>query len=183
MSIFNRVKDITMATVHEVLDHFEDPIAMLNQYIRDMEKEIAQAEITLATQLSLEKKTKMLLDETKERIEKRQRQAQLAVEEGQDNIARQALYDKQLAEEKRELYDKEYETLVGHTQRIREKLQELKDKYYSMKNKKASLVARANLAKTSKRIENTLSPINLEWQLEGLLVWKKKYLAWKWMHK
>ncbi|WP_134701885.1 PspA/IM30 family protein [Ammoniphilus sp. YIM 78166] len=177
MSIINRVKDITKATVHEVLDHFEDPIAMLNQYIRDMEKEIAQAELTLASQLSLEKKTKMLLDETKERIVKRQRQAQLAVEEGQDHIARQALYDKQLAEEKLEQYVQEHDTLVAHTQKIREKLQELKDKYYSMKNKKAGLVARANLAKTSKRIENTLSPVNLESAARGFARMEEKILG------
>ncbi len=177
MSIFNRVKDITKATVHEVLDHFEDPIAMLSQYIRDMEKEITQAELTLASQLSLEKKTKMLLDETKERIVKRQRQAQLAVEEGQDHIARQALYDKQLAEEKLGQYDQEHETLVAHTQKIREKLQELKDQYYSMKNKKAGLVARTNLAKTSKRIENTLSPVNLESAARGFARMEEKILG------
>ena len=40
MGIFKRMKDITKASLHEALDKLEDPVVMLNQYLRDMEQEI-----------------------------------------------------------------------------------------------------------------------------------------------
>ncbi|RXT06245.1 PspA/IM30 family protein [Ammoniphilus sp. CFH 90114] len=176
MSILSRVRNITKATLNEMLDHVEEPIMMLNQYLRDMEREISQAELTLASQLSQEKKTKMLLEETKQRIEKRQRQAQLAIEHGQDDIARQAIYDKQLAEEKVEQYTRDYEFLVEQSQALREQLQELKEKFYTMKNKRAGLIARANAAKATKRIHDTLSPSHLESAAKGFARMEEKIL-------
>ncbi|MEW9668767.1 PspA/IM30 family protein [Ammoniphilus sp. 3BR4] len=177
MSIFRRVKDITKATVNEMLDHVEDPIMMLNQYLRDMEEEISHAELTLASQLAQEKKTKMLLDETLQRIEKRERQAQLAVDHGQDDMARQAIYDKQLAEEKAEQYRNNHILLVEQNQKLRQQLQELKDKYYSMKNKRSGLIVRANAAKISKRVHDALSPIQLESAARGFAKMEERILA------
>ena len=34
MGVFTRMKDMTKASIHEVLDKIEDPIVMLNQYLR-----------------------------------------------------------------------------------------------------------------------------------------------------
>ena len=48
MSIFKRVRDITVASINEILDKVEDPVAMLNQYLRDMESEIQKAEVAVA---------------------------------------------------------------------------------------------------------------------------------------
>ena len=53
MGVFTRIKDMTKASINEVLDKVEDPIIMLNQYIRDMEEEIAQAEVTVAKQIEI----------------------------------------------------------------------------------------------------------------------------------
>lgn len=177
MSIFKRVKDMTKATVNEMLDHVEDPILMLNQYLRDMENEISHAELILASQLAHEKKIKLLMDETKQRIEKRQRQAQLAVEHGNDDIARQAILDKQLAEEKVEEYRSNHTFLVEQNQRLRQQLQELKEKYYTMKNKRSGLIVRANAAKISKRVHDTLSPIQLESAARGFAKMEERILA------
>ncbi|QYY42855.1 PspA/IM30 family protein [Aneurinibacillus thermoaerophilus] len=162
MSILKRMRNITMATMNQVLDHVEDPVAMLNQYIRDMESEISQAELAIARQVAIEKKWKMMLDETEARIEKRSRQAKLAVEAGDEAIARRALEDKLICESKAEEYRKQYETVRGQTNVLRGQLQELKDKFYEMRNKKAALIARANAARTTKRMNAALYSIDTE---------------------
>lgn len=43
MGVFKRIKDMTKASVNDMLDKVEDPIVMLNQYLRDMEAEIHEA--------------------------------------------------------------------------------------------------------------------------------------------
>jgi phage shock protein A len=55
MSIFKRIRDITLATINDLIDRSEDPVKMLNQYIRDMEDEIAEAEVAVAKQIAVEK--------------------------------------------------------------------------------------------------------------------------------
>ena len=63
MGIFKRMKDLTKASVNELLDKVEDPVIMLNQYLRDMEEEIRQAEVTVAKQLTNERRMKQRLEE------------------------------------------------------------------------------------------------------------------------
>ncbi|MTE25042.1 PspA/IM30 family protein, partial [Microbacterium sp. ZXX196] len=63
MSIFKRLRDMTVASVTHALDSMEDPVVMLNQYMRDMEVEIGQVEVAVARQVALEKKFRQQLDE------------------------------------------------------------------------------------------------------------------------
>lgn len=167
MSILTRMKDMTKATIHEVLDTIEDPVMMLNQYLRDMEQEITQAEIALTRHLAMEKRTKMMIDEMKQRVEKRLRQAQLAILHQQEDIARQALADKQLTEERLGQSEQDYLRFSEQTQMLRGQLQELKDKFYEMKHKRASLMARANVAAASQRIHHAMYAVNSETAARG----------------
>ena len=63
MGVFKRIKDMTKASVNDMLDKVEDPIVMLNQYLRDMEAEIHEAEVTVAKQMANERRMKQRLDE------------------------------------------------------------------------------------------------------------------------
>jgi phage shock protein A len=162
MSILKRVRDITLATMNQVLDQVEDPVAMLNQYMRDMENEISQAELAIARQVAVEKKWKMMMEETEARIEKRTRQAGLAVDAGNDDIARRALEDKLICESKATEYRTQYEAAQKQTQILRGQLQELKEKFYEMRNKKAALLARANAARATKKMNQVLCSIDTE---------------------
>src|SRR3954471_17379529 len=94
MGVFSRIKDMTKASIHEVLDKVEDPIVMLNQYLRDMEEEIAQAEVTVARQIANERKLKGRLDEAVRFTAQREEQAKEALKSGQEAAARQALEQK-----------------------------------------------------------------------------------------
>lgn len=74
MGIMKRMKDIATAEIHTLLDRAEDPIHMLNHYIREMEKEIANGQKALTQQLFLERRQQAFLDEAEETITKRSRQ-------------------------------------------------------------------------------------------------------------
>lgn len=167
MGIFKRIETITTATMHQVLDQVENPVAMLNQYMRDMEQEIAQAEVAIARQVAQEKNWEMLIKEAGERIAKRTRQAELAVAEGEDSIARQALTDKQQCEARKDEYTGLLEGSRQRTVQLREQLQELKDKFYEMRNKKAALISRARVAQTSKSMHTALHSIDTESAAKG----------------
>src|SRR6478609_6558540 len=94
MGVFKRIKDMTKASVNELLDKVEDPVVMLNQYLRDMESEIHQAEVTVAKQMANERRMKQRLDESVRSASDRESKAEAALRAGQEELTRKLLEEK-----------------------------------------------------------------------------------------
>jgi len=168
MGIFKRIKNIVMADIHEVLDKAEDPISMVGQYLREMEEQLAKAQKAVADQLFLEKKYEMLVAETQVIIEKRVRQANLAVDRNEDEVAKLALQDKIVQEQKLASYKQQQEAIQAQTAHLYEKVKELKDKYEELKLKQQELIARANAAKAVKAIQTTIHSFSADNAIRGI---------------
>lgn len=153
MGIFKRIKMITMAEINGLLDGLEDPIAMLNEYSREMEQEIAKGQKALASQIFVEKKQSALILETEGLVAKRVRQAKLAIERGEDDIAKLAVQEKLVHQKQLSLYKEQLEAINGQTQLLIEKLNQLKETYNEMQHKKILLASRANVAQSIKQIQ------------------------------
>ncbi|WP_180960246.1 PspA/IM30 family protein [Neobacillus cucumis] len=153
MGIFKRLKTITMAEINGLLDGMEDPIAMLNEYSREMEQEITKGQQALARQIFVEKKQEALIKETKALVDKRMRQAKLALEQGDEAMAKLAVQEKLSKENQLQLYVDQLESIKGQTQILVGKLDQLKDTYNQMQQKKILLASRANVAQSMKQIQ------------------------------
>ncbi|MBZ5752409.1 PspA/IM30 family protein [Metabacillus rhizolycopersici] len=154
MGIFKRVKNITKADINGLLDKWEDPISMLNEYSREMEQEIAKAQKALSRQIFVENKQAVLILETKNIVEKRARQAKLAIDQGEDTITKLAVQEKLIYEKQLSLYEQQYEAIQGQTGMLKEKLNELQETYNELQHKKILLASRANVAQSIKQIQN-----------------------------
>ncbi|KKI93502.1 hypothetical protein WQ54_04555 [Bacillus sp. SA1-12] len=168
MGIFKRIKTIAKADINQLLDGMEDPIAMLNEYTREMEKEMANAQKALSRQIFAENKQAALILETKNIVEKRNRQAKLAVEHEEDSIAKLAIQEKLLHEKQLSLYQQQYDAIQGQTQLLKEKVSELLEIYYELQNKKVLLASRVNVAQSIKQIQNTTASFQTETIARGV---------------
>ena len=142
-----------MAEINGLLDGMEDPIAMLNEYSREMEEEITKGQKALARQIFAEKKQEALIADSKALVDKRTRQAKLALEHGEEDMAKLAVQEKLLQEKQLTLYIEQYEAIKGQTQLLTEKLNQLKETYNQLQHKKILLVSRANVAQSIKQIQ------------------------------
>ncbi|MBM7654488.1 PspA/IM30 family protein [Neobacillus cucumis] len=176
MGIFKRLKTITMAEINGLLDGLEDPIAMLNEYSREFEKEITKGQQALARQIFVEKKQAALISQTKALVDKRTRQAKLAIEQGEEAIAKLAVQEKLNQEKTLQLYVDQLESLKGQTQILVEKIDQLKETYNQLQQKKILLASRANVAQSMKQIQKITVSFNTDDVARGVARAEEKIL-------
>ncbi len=157
MGVFKRIKDITKASVNDMLDKVEDPIVMLNQYLRDMEKEIRDAEVTVAKQMADERRMKQRLDEAVRISVQREAQAEAALKNGQEEVARRLLEEKLHYDQKQEEFRQLHASSEAHAAELKDQLHEMKDEFYKLRNKRNELVSRAQMAKARKQMSQVSS--------------------------
>lgn len=68
--VFRRMRDMFVATVNEGLDKMENPRVMLNQYVRDMEDDIAKAKHAIIKQQTIQQGFLRKAEETEAFAEK-----------------------------------------------------------------------------------------------------------------
>lgn len=91
MSLLDRVSTLLRANLNDLVEKAEDPERMLKQVVLDMENQLLQVKtqvaIAIADQHLLEKKRA----EHEQEVKEWRRKAELAVEKGRDDLAREAL--------------------------------------------------------------------------------------------
>src|SRR6185295_17123482 len=91
MGLLDRVSTLIRANLNDLVDRAEDPSKMIKQVILDMENQLLQVKtqvaISIADQHMLEKKEQESVEKTTEWM----RKAEIAVDKGQDDLARAAL--------------------------------------------------------------------------------------------
>lgn len=168
MGIFKRMKTIAKADMNGWLDNLEDPISMLNEYSREMDQEIGKAQSSLSRQLLAENKQATLILDTKALVEKRMRQAKLAMDRGEETMAKLAVQEKLTHEKQLALYEEQYETIKNQTEALKEKLVELQQAYQQLEHKKILLASRANVAQSMKQIQKATSSFQTDNILKGV---------------
>ncbi|CAH1219232.1 Protein LiaH [Paenibacillus plantiphilus] len=146
MKIFGRMKEIAAADIHHMLDRFEDPISMGKHYIRQLEEQIANIHNALAEQYAAEQQNKALIARTEQVVGKRARQAQLAVDRGEDSIAEIALQEKLYHGQMLNAYVEQQVIVRQQIAILKEEQIRLADAYRELQSKLSFLIARVHAA-------------------------------------
>src|SRR5690625_2830869 len=176
---FKRMKTVVSSELNAMIDRAEDPVKMLDQFLRDMGEDIREAEAAVAKQIANEKMLKRKVNDAQAMVDKRQEQAEKAVEAGNDDLARRTLQDKKEQEKTLATLTESWEQAKADVESLREKLDEMKREYQEMKLRKDSLKARAESAKTRTKMNRTMSSINGDESRQGFERMEEKVLRFE----
>ncbi|WP_191090732.1 PspA/IM30 family protein [Niallia endozanthoxylica] len=167
MGIFKRIKDMASADIHNRLNKIEDPIGMMKHYLSELEKDIQQGKNTLSQQLFVVKKYEALIAETNETIDKRANQAELAISQNEDDMAKMFIEEKINQENRLAFYQTQLDSVKKQTEVFMQQLERLKEKYEELTNRKLTLISRAAAAKASSHFDQSVTPLNPDNALKG----------------
>ena len=139
MSIFTRFKDIVNSNINSLLDKAEDPEKMLRLMIGEMEDTVIDLKTTTAARMAEAIRSEKKVDEAKATVERWQARAELAIEKGKDDLAREALMEKKHAQEAYERALENISSLKKSVEEGKEEIRTLEDKIKAAKDKLASL--------------------------------------------
>jgi lia operon protein LiaH len=157
-NLFTRIKNTINADLNEALDQKEkqNPIALLNQYLRQCEQETEKVAKFLERQTVLKDEFTKELYHAEQLAEKRKYQAEIASKAGENELY-------QFASEEQQLYSNRAERIKASLEQVNGQLAELERKHGDMKNKlkdmqlrRMELMGRENVTRANHRIDRVL---------------------------
>src|SRR5918992_1630575 len=91
MGIIDRLSSLLRSNINDLISSAENPEKMLNQIIVDMRSQLVRAKQQVASAIADEKRLRDQADGEFKQAEDWERRAMLAVQEGRDDLAKQAL--------------------------------------------------------------------------------------------
>ncbi|MEP6998968.1 MAG: PspA/IM30 family protein [bacterium] len=160
MGIFDRFSQLLKSNINDLISKAEDPEKMLTQILDDMRGQLVKAKQQVAVAIADEKRLRDQADGEYKQAQDWERRAMLAVQEGRDDLAKQALvrHAEHLAHGQQ--YEQTWESQKSESEKLKNSLRDLNDKIEEAKRKKNLLVARQRRAQAQQRIAETMSSLS-----------------------
>ena len=160
MGMFTKLSTVIKSNINDLISRAENPEKMLNQIIIDMRDQLAKAKREVAAAIADERKLKSQLDDEAKQARDWEHRAMLAVKEGRDDLAKQALIRQQEHAERAQVIQQTWQEQAGETESLKGSLRQLNDKIEEAKRKRNLLIAKQKRAQAQRRIHETMSGLS-----------------------
>lgn len=156
MGIFTRVRDIISSNINAMLDKAEDPEKLVKMMIREMEDTLIEIKANCASGMATKKKIKREIETVLDLAKSWDNKAQLAIDKGREDLAREALLEKRRHVERAEALEEELEQAKALVAQCQSDIMQLEDKLGSAREKQRVLVQRHTNANTKKKAQQQI---------------------------
>jgi phage shock protein A len=160
MGIFQKLSTVLKSNINDLIARAENPEKMLNQIILDMRDQLAKAKREVAAAIADERKLRAQLDDEIKQTRDWEHRAMLAVKEGRDDLAKQALIRQQEHAQRVSAIEQTWSAQAQETEKLKGSLRQLNDKIEEAKRKRNLLIAKQKRAQAQKRIHETMSGLS-----------------------
>jgi phage shock protein A len=157
MGLLDRVRNIVRANVNDALNRAEDPVKALDQMIADWNADLVKVRQAAALAIAAQNRLQAEYDQRTQMVQLWQQRAALAVQQGDDNLARQALTRKLQYQNEAGQLQQSLQAQSGHLDDLRANVQDLENRVQQAITQRNQLVARYQTAQASKALEEQLS--------------------------
>lgn len=160
MGIFSRLGTLIKSNLNDLISKAEDPEKMLNQVLVEMKTQLVEAKKQVALAIGDEKRLKKQWDDQKRNAEEWERRAVLAVQAGDDELAKEALLRQREHEDLAGQFQQQWTTQKEAVDKLKEQLRILNDRIEEAKRKRNLLLAKQKRAEAQKAIQATMAGLS-----------------------
>ena len=158
--ILSRFKDIMSSNINALLDKVEDPMKMIDQYLRNLESDLGKVKAETAAVMAEETKSKRELDECVDSINKMQTYAEKALLSGNEADARTFLSKKGELNNKLISLQQIYDIAKENSTKMREMHDKLIKDISQLNTRRDELKAKMAVANTQEKLNKVGSSVN-----------------------
>lgn len=162
MGMFTRMSDIVQANINAILDKAEDPAKVIKLLIQEMEETLVELRSVAATNLAEKKQVQRQADKLQHQIKTWQAKATLAVEKDRDDLARAALGEKHLTQQKLSALTDEQNAVEESLSKLQADMGKLQDKLVEARAKQKSLIVRERSVAVRMTVKNKVHSIKID---------------------
>ena len=158
--ILSRFKDIMSSNINALLDKVEDPMKMIDQYLRNLESDLGKVKAETAAVMAEDTKSKRELDECIDSINKMQTYAEKALLSGNEADARTFLSKKGELNNKLISLQQTYDMAKENSTKMREMHDKLIKDISQLNTRRDELKAKMAVANTQEKLNKVGSSVN-----------------------
>jgi len=157
-NLFSRIKNTVLADLHDALDHKEqkNPIALLNQYLRECEQETEKVRKLLERQYRLKDEFTREYRQAVDLSAKRKHQAEIASQAGETELYQFAVNEQQQYEVRASRLKEIMEQASGQLVELEQKYEDMKHKLKDMNIRRLELMGRENISRAQHKMNQVL---------------------------
>jgi len=156
MGLFDRISRVVKSNLNDLVSKAEDPEKILEQALLEMQEDLIQLRQGVAQAIAAQKRTEQQYKQNQNESERWDRNARLALQKGDENLARQALERKKNYLETANTLKTTLDQQVAQIDNLKRNLIALESKISEAKTKKDMLKARSSAAKAQEQLQGTV---------------------------
>jgi phage shock protein A len=160
MSLFDRLGRLVRANVNDAVSKAEDPAKILEQSVMDMQDNFVKMKEAVAQSIANQRRIEQQYKNNQKEADTWQQRAQLALQKGDENLAREALVRKKSFADTAAALKAQYDQQTGQVDGLKKQLMAVEAKIVDAKNKKDMLKARDQAARANVQLQSSVNSMS-----------------------
>tara|TARA_B100000700_G_scaffold208921_1_gene229690 strand:+ start:61 stop:864 length:804 start_codon:yes stop_codon:yes gene_type:complete len=160
MGFIDRVSRVFRSNLNYLINKAEDPAKILDQSLIDMQEDLGKLRQAVAMAIASQKRLKSQADEAQQKISIWYQRAQLALEKGDEDLAREALSRRKTFKDSSISLNKQFQAQQSQVEKLKRSLMKLESVISKSKTKHEMLKARAKAAQVQQQLQNAVGDID-----------------------
>ena len=159
MGLFDRISRVVRSNINDLVSKAEDPEKVLEQSVIDMQEDLIQLRQAVAQAIATQKRSEQQYNQNQSQANTWHQRAQLALQKGDETLARQALERKKGYMDTANTLKVQLDSQTNQVDTLKRSLIALEGKISEAKTKKNMLKARAQAAKAQEQLQSAVNNV------------------------